>query len=48
MTNLRREGIRTIGCLFVVGNVMIDALMRHKVKADRSTILEDLTLESGR
>ena len=47
MDNLRHEGIPS-DRMYLVGNVMIDSLMRHKVKADQSTILEDLTLESGR
>ncbi len=44
--NLRREGVAEEKIHFV-GNVMIDTLLEHRVKADRSTILEDLALDDG-
>ena len=44
--NLRREGISE-GRVHLVGNVMIDTLLRHREKAERSTVLQDLGLESG-
>ena len=44
--NLRREGVPEERIHFV-GNVMIDTLLRHRVKADQSTILEDLALADG-
>ena len=45
--NLRQEGIPTEKIHFV-GNVMIDTLLRYRVKANESTILNDLQLhESG-
>jgi UDP-N-acetylglucosamine 2-epimerase (non-hydrolysing) len=44
--NLRREGVSEDKIHFV-GNVMIDTLLKHRVKADQSTILEDLTLADG-
>jgi UDP-N-acetylglucosamine 2-epimerase (non-hydrolysing) len=45
--NLAREGISR-DKVFLVGNVMIDTLMRHKAKADESDILGRLKLERGR
>jgi UDP-N-acetylglucosamine 2-epimerase (non-hydrolysing) len=44
--NLRREGIPD-GKVHFVGNVMIDTLLRHRERADRSTILEELGIEGG-
>ena len=41
--NLRREGIAEQK-IHLVGNVMIDTLLRHREKAERSTILADLGL----
>jgi len=46
--NLKREGISNEKIHFV-GNVMIDTLLRHRSKAQESTILNDLQLiESGK
>ena len=45
--NLAREGISK-DKVFLVGNVMIDTLMKHKAKADQSDILRRLKLEKGR
>ena len=42
--NLRREGVPD-DRVFLVGNVMIDALMRSRQKAEASPILRDLGLE---
>lgn len=33
--------------IFLVGNVMIDTLLKNRAKADESTILEDLGIEAG-
>ena len=44
--NLRREGVSEDKIHFV-GNVMIDTLLKHRVKADQSTILEELALADG-
>ena len=41
--NLLREGVAE-SRIFLVGNVMIDTLLRNKAKADESTILADLAL----
>ena len=41
--NLRREGISK-NKVFFVGNVMIDTLLKHKEKSERSNILEKLYL----
>lgn len=41
--NLRREGVAE-GKIHLVGNVMIDTLLKNRVKAERTTILEDLGL----
>jgi UDP-N-acetylglucosamine 2-epimerase (non-hydrolysing) len=41
--NLLREGIPRER-IFLVGNVMIDTLLRHRAKAQESTILQDLQL----
>ena len=46
--NLEREGI-SAGKVHFVGNVMIDTLLRHRARAEESTILNDLQLhEEGR
>ena len=42
--NLRNEGVSD-DRIFLVGNVMIDTLLRNRAKADESTILTDLQLE---
>jgi UDP-N-acetylglucosamine 2-epimerase (non-hydrolysing) len=44
--NLRREGVPPEK-VFLVGNVMIDTLLRNRSKADESTILADLGLTPG-
>ena len=44
--NLRREGVAEEK-IHLVGNVMIDTLLRHRASAEASTILEDLGLEPG-
>jgi UDP-N-acetylglucosamine 2-epimerase (non-hydrolysing) len=44
--NLRLEGISERK-IHLVGNVMIDTLLRHRERAEASTILEDLSLEAG-
>ena len=44
--NLAREGVPQEKIHFV-GNVMIDTLLRHRVKAKESTILSDLQLSNG-
>jgi UDP-N-acetylglucosamine 2-epimerase (non-hydrolysing) len=44
--NLLREGIPE-NRIFFVGNVMIDTLLRHRSKAQESTILQDLQLADG-
>jgi UDP-N-acetylglucosamine 2-epimerase (non-hydrolysing) len=46
VANLRREGVAEEK-IFLVGNVMIDALLRHREKAAGSRILEDLGLAPG-
>ncbi|MGH7496631.1 MAG: non-hydrolyzing UDP-N-acetylglucosamine 2-epimerase [bacterium] len=43
--NLEREGVDRQKCFFV-GNVMIDSLMKHRERAEQSTILHELKLES--
>ena len=43
LDNLRREGIPEER-VFFVGNVMIDSLLKHREKASRSQVLEDLGL----
>jgi UDP-N-acetylglucosamine 2-epimerase (non-hydrolysing) len=43
--NLHHEGVPP-GRIFMVGNVMIDCLLRHRGKAARSTILRDLNILS--
>jgi UDP-N-acetylglucosamine 2-epimerase (non-hydrolysing) len=42
--NLSHEGVEA-GKVFLVGNVMIDTLLKNKAKAQESTILADLALE---
>ena len=44
--NLLSEGIPKER-IFFVGNVMIDTLLRHRSKAQESTILQDLQLADG-
>ncbi|HUW30469.1 MAG TPA: UDP-N-acetylglucosamine 2-epimerase (non-hydrolyzing) [Planctomycetota bacterium] len=44
--NLRREGIPEEK-IFLVGNVMIDTLLKNQAKANESTILEELGLSAG-
>ena len=44
--NLRREGIPEEK-IFLVGNVMIDTLLKNKAKADGSRIVEELGLRAG-
>lgn len=44
--NLRREGVPDEK-VHMVGNVMIDTLMRHRERAEHSTVLEDLSLPAG-
>jgi UDP-N-acetylglucosamine 2-epimerase (non-hydrolysing) len=44
--NLRREGVAEER-IHLVGNVMIDTLLRHLTRAERSGILEELSLEPG-
>jgi UDP-N-acetylglucosamine 2-epimerase (non-hydrolysing) len=44
--NLRREGIPEERIRFV-GNVMIDTLMQHRARANKSNILHDLNLVRG-
>jgi len=44
--NLRREGIAEES-IFLVGNVMIDTLLRNKAKAEASRILNELHLTPG-
>ncbi len=43
--NLRREGIAEAR-IFFVGNVMIDTLLRHRRRSERSDILEQLDVRS--
>ena len=45
--NLLREGVPE-DRIFFVGNVMIDTLLRHRSKAQESTIMQDLQLVNGR
>ncbi|HQB13255.1 MAG TPA: UDP-N-acetylglucosamine 2-epimerase (non-hydrolyzing) [Syntrophales bacterium] len=45
--NLRREGVAEEK-IHLVGNVMIDTLLRNRDKAEASTILDTLHLNSGR
>ncbi len=44
--NLRREGIAN-GKVHLVGNVMIDTLLKNRAKAEQSTVLADMGLEPG-
>jgi UDP-N-acetylglucosamine 2-epimerase (non-hydrolysing) len=46
LDNLRNEGVSPKR-VFLVGNVMIDTLLKNKAKADASPILKDLSLSSG-
>ncbi len=46
VANLRREGVSDKK-VFLVGNVMIDTLLRHKETAEASTILDELNLTAG-
>ena len=43
VTNLENEGI-SCGKIHLVGNVMIDSLVKHRERADGSTVLERLAL----
>ena len=45
--NLRREGVAAER-IFLVGNVMIDTLLKNRAKAEASSILSDLKLAPGR
>ena len=45
--NLRREGVAEER-IHLVGNVMIDTLLRHRARAAQSPILDDLGLATGR
>ena len=47
VNNLLREG-KPLEKVFLVGNVMIDTLLRNKKKADQSSILQDLGLMLNR
>jgi UDP-N-acetylglucosamine 2-epimerase (non-hydrolysing) len=47
MENLRREGVAEQR-IHWVGNVMVDALIQHRAKAEQSPILADLGLEPKR
>jgi UDP-N-acetylglucosamine 2-epimerase (non-hydrolysing) len=47
MDNLAHEGIAAEKT-FLVGNVMIDALLKHKAAADKSAVLSDMKLTPGR
>jgi len=44
--NLRREGVPAER-VFLVGNVMIDTLIRHRAQADASAVLDRLGLAAG-
>jgi UDP-N-acetylglucosamine 2-epimerase (non-hydrolysing) len=44
--NLRNEGIAERR-IHLVGNVMVDSLLRHRERAERSTIVRDLGLNKG-
>jgi UDP-N-acetylglucosamine 2-epimerase (non-hydrolysing) len=45
--NLRREGVSDEK-VHMVGNLMIDTLMKHRARAEASPILDQLGLESGK
>jgi len=45
--NLRREGVAEAK-IHLVGNVMIDTLMRHRERAEQSHVIESLDLTVGR
>jgi UDP-N-acetylglucosamine 2-epimerase (non-hydrolysing) len=47
VVNLRHEGVADEK-VFLVGNVMIDTLLRNRAKAEASVILDDLHLAEGR
>ncbi len=47
VANLRNEGIGEEK-IFLVGNVMIDTLLKNKARSDKSTVLADLALEAGK
>ena len=44
--NLRREGVASEK-VHLVGNVMIDTVLRHRARAEASTLLEELGLAAG-
>jgi UDP-N-acetylglucosamine 2-epimerase (non-hydrolysing) len=46
VTNLEREGVDP-GKVHLVGNLMIDTLLKHRESAARSSILADLGLDEG-
>jgi UDP-N-acetylglucosamine 2-epimerase (non-hydrolysing) len=46
VANLRREGVAA-GKVHLVGNVMIDTVLRHRARADASPVLGRLGLERG-
>lgn len=46
LDNLKNEGIPNER-VFLVGNVMIDTLLKNKAQADKSTILDDLGVQTG-
>ncbi len=46
VNNLRNEGVAEEK-IFLVGNVMIDTLLKHRRRAEQSTVLEDLSLSPG-
>jgi UDP-N-acetylglucosamine 2-epimerase (non-hydrolysing) len=47
VVNLKREGVAAEK-IFLVGNVMIDCLLRHRKLAARSSILDELGRDTGR
>jgi UDP-N-acetylglucosamine 2-epimerase (non-hydrolysing) len=46
LDNLLREGV-SAQKIFLVGNVMIDTLLKNRAKAEQSTILSELGLKAG-
>jgi UDP-N-acetylglucosamine 2-epimerase (non-hydrolysing) len=44
--NLEREGVHS-SKIHMVGNVMIDTVLRHRERAEASTVLDDLGLSAG-
>ncbi len=46
LDNLKNEGVSE-DKVFLVGNVMIDSLLKNKSKADESKILDELNIEQG-